>query len=134
MKTKFEKKIEKFLISPGENLNAFEKAIEAEFDRRVKSKEDYIALPMSRQTSNPWAFGPSVAFWWCVGMPGIVDDFSGTLYNKPVKKTREIYGGKDVENNPFIFRNEFDALVFAEMLNSAACNVLRRLHTEENKK
>lgn len=67
-------------------------------------------------------------------MPGMVDDFRGTIYNRPVKKTREIYGGEDVKNNPFIFRNEFDALVFAEMLNSAACNVLRRLHTEENKK
>lgn len=86
---------------------------------------------MSRQIYNHWAFGPSISFWWCVGMPGIVDDFSGTCANRPVKKTREIYGGDDPNKNPFIFKNEFDALVFAEMLNSAACNVLKRLHTEK---
>lgn len=133
LKTKFERKVEKFLKSPGEDINAFVKAFDKEYLSRVKAK-DYIALPVTIGNYNPWAFGPSVDYFWVIGTPEKIDDLRGLPCGRPIKKTRVIYGGDDYRKNPFIFKNEFDALVFAEMLNSAACNVLKKLMAEDNKR
>ena len=111
-------------------MNAFMDAIEHEYQSRVKGRGDYIALPIANKRFTPYAFGPTVEYFWVVGTPEQIDDLRGIPCGRPIKKTRIIYGGDDYQRNPFVFKDEFDAIIFAEVLNTASQSVLKRMKRE----
>jgi hypothetical protein len=137
MKTKFELKVEKKLEKLSEEKDLDEKdldkcvsLINKEHILRAKSKAVYVALPVAGLEYRHYAFGPGMYYYWEIGRPEKTLDYRGSSANIKPTPTRKILGGNDPKGNPFIFDSEFEALVFVEMLNSAACNVRKKISLE----
>jgi len=136
MKTAFEEELAEIWKKNAEKDGgrSFINKVDKEHSRRAKNnKDEYVALLFAREPSlmflDPFTRA-RVDLYWMIGTPEplMIDDYKVSTKREFVQRpSRVIFGGEDWNRNPFIFKTEFEALIFVEMFNSAACNVLKKI-------